>query len=290
MEKIAFTFWDGPQLSLLNIISILSFTKLNPSIHLIIYTLEGNTDANVSWKTDEHSNDILNQYSLELLKTESNLSIVKINPKDIAQIASSIQIADFVRIQKLFEHGGIWIDSDILFYKEIPGWIWDATKSPGFVISYFNTITTGFLGLPKASIAAELALKEAFLIQENNQFHKNYQSFGPDLWKNIFLKYPKELINIHFLSDTVIYPIIWLDLDKFYYQKRIDLLKENTIGIHWYNGSPTSRSFINNNLEYFLSNGHEQTTFQVCMKMLDQKTNILASVRKIMAKQYQIAA
>ena len=46
MEKLAFTFWDGPQLSLLNIISILSFARLNLDTTLIIYT----AGKGVSWQ------------------------------------------------------------------------------------------------------------------------------------------------------------------------------------------------------------------------------------------------
>jgi hypothetical protein len=135
-----------------------------------------------------------------------------------------------------------------------------------------------------------LALKKAYATLANNKFHKKYQSFGPDLWKDLFLEYPNELKDIQFLSDKIIYPIIWHDLNLFYFENRADLLLEKTIGIHWYNGSLTSRSFINNNLEYFLLNPGEQTTFQVCMKILDQKTNILASIKEIMAKHHQIAA
>mgnify|MGYP006293766003 CR=1 FL=1 len=43
-EKLAFTFWDGPQLSLLNILSLLSFARLNPNAVLTIYTLGGDLD------------------------------------------------------------------------------------------------------------------------------------------------------------------------------------------------------------------------------------------------------
>ena len=40
-KRIAFTFWAGPQLSLLNVMSLLSFAILNPHVELIIYNVLG---------------------------------------------------------------------------------------------------------------------------------------------------------------------------------------------------------------------------------------------------------
>ncbi len=274
-EKLAFTFWDGPQLSLLNILSLLSFARLNPDTVLTIYTLGEGLDINAGWKTGEHSLAVDQFYVLEDLACEPNIRIQKVDSAGLEKITSVVQVADYIRIKMLFEHGGIWIDTDVLFYKKLPSSIWGIVANEGFVISYRNTITTGFMGFPKGAEVAHLALLKAQLKLKGNEFHKSYQAFGPELWEEIFLEHPQEVPQVQFLSDKLVYPILWDKLDQFFFQADESINYEETIGVHWYGGSQYSRSFTNNNLAHALTKQVPLTNFQKVIHQLDKDVNLL---------------
>ena len=273
-EKLVFTFWDGPQLSLLNILSLLSLARLNPDTKLIIYTLGEGLDINAGWKTGEHSLAVDHFYQLQDLVSEPNIVIQKVDSSSLKNVNSVVQVADFIRIEKLYEHGGIWIDTDVLFSKKIPDSLWDIALGDGFVISYFNTITTGFMGLPKKSVVAKLALTKAQLKIENNQFKDSYQAFGPDLWKEIFLEYPVEVSQVRFLSEKLVYPILWDKLDQYFFRENKSIDYDETIGVHWYGGSNYSRSFTNSNLWLAIKTQVPLTNFQKMIHRLDKEIDL----------------
>jgi hypothetical protein len=281
MEKLAFTFWDGPQLSLLNIISILSFARLNLDTTLIIYTVGKGVDINASWKSGQHSKTITRIYSLDELASEPNILIKVVESELTEKISSVVQIADYVRIQKLYEHGGIWIDTDVLFYKKIPDSLWAITYQNGFVISYLNTITTGFLGFPKLSEGVGLALNKANKKISENNFQNNYQSFGPLLWEEVFLEYPEAFSEVRFLSEKLVYPVLWNRLEKFFFQAEESINLDETIGVHWYGGSNFSRSFINCNLTFLLKLKTPLTNFQKIIANLDQQVQLLGRIKQL---------
>lgn len=274
-EKLAFTFWDGPQLSLLNILSLLSFARLNPDTVLTIYTLGGGLDINAGWKTGEHALAVDQFYTLEDLASEPNIRIQKVDSVGLEKIHSVVQVADYIRIKMLYEHGGIWIDTDVLFYKKLPSYLWEIVATDGFVISYENTITTGFIGFPRGSSIALQALLRAQLKMSGNGFHANYQAFGPDLWGEIFLEKPQEVSRVKFLSDKLVYPILWKKLDQFFFQKDDSIDFDETIGVHWYGGSKYARSFTNNNLAQSLSQYPPLTNFQKIIHRLARENNLL---------------
>lgn len=277
-EKLAFTFWDGPQLSLLNILSLLSFARLNPDTILTIYTLGKGLDINAGWKTGEHALAVDRFYALSDLTLEPNIRVQKVDPTGLEKINSVVQVADYIRIKMLYEHGGIWIDTDVLFYKKIPSDLWGIVYTNGFVISYRNTITTGFMGFPKESTIAHSALLNAQRKIQGNEFHKSYQAFGPDLWEEIFLKNPQEVSQVKFLSDKLVYPILWEKLDQFFFQQADSIDFEETIGVHWYGGSHYSRSFTNNNLACALAKKVPLTNFQKIIHQLDKDVALLKNL------------
>ena len=274
-EKLAFTFWDGPQLSLLNILSLLSFARLNPDTVLTIYTLGEGLDINAGWKTGEHALALNQFYTLEDLASEPNIRLQKVDSVGLEKINSVVRVADYIRIKMLHEHGGIWIDTDVLFFKKIPNDLWEIVATDGFVISYENTITTGFMGFPQGSSIVQQALLKAQLRMQGNNFHKNYQAFGPDLWKELFLAYPDEASQVRFLSEKLVYPILWKKLDQFFFRQDDSIIFDETIGVHWYGGSAYSRSFTNNNLAQALVQNPPLTNFQKIIHQLAREIDLL---------------
>ena len=176
------------------------------------------------------------------------------------------------------EHGGIWLDTDVIFCKKISDELWDIALSDGFIISYENTITTGFLGFPKTSYVTKLALQMADQKMINSQFEKKYEAVGPNLWKKLFLEYPHAVAKVQFLSEKLVYPITCRKLDQFFFSENESINYEETIGVHWYGGSTYARSFTNNNLMFSIAQKIPLTNFQKVIFRLNNEIDLLGQL------------
>jgi mannosyltransferase OCH1-like enzyme len=149
--------------------------------------------------------------------------------------------ADFTRIVKLYEHGGIWFDMDILFTKPLPEYLF-TNNANMLLFRYGNVIPTGFIGgVPKSDMLTIL-YNHAKKITQSGQLD-NYQSIGPFLWETIYRVSNKQGLVI--LPTEYIYPFIWNRIDALFNPTDISVIPEVTFGIHWYNGGVSTKNFIN---------------------------------------------
>ena len=271
---IAFTFWAGPQFSLLNLISLLSYARLNPTHQLIVYSIGGATDINPNWSTGEHSGSISKVYPLSLLTGEPNIRIVRLDEDtSIPKFNSVVHFADYVRIKKMFEHGGIWIDADILFIQPVDDQL-KLQSSPLGVISYFNTIATGFLYGQSGAEILRLLYERANAIIDNDSYLGRYESLGPDLWREVLLGHKDLARDCHFMPVDLIYPYKAPQLDGFYHSSNCDLIDDRVLGIHWYNGDTRTKAFINYHLDSVLKHGNNATPFHLVINHLRHKIDL----------------
>ena len=155
IPKIVFTYWEGDQLSELHYLTIYSLHKYNSELDIIIYTDENPTNILREWNTNQHSIDIQKTIPLsKLVEVNPNkIRLIPINFHNEYKFDNNISIvfkADFIRIAKLYEHGGIWFDMDILFVKPIPDFFFEE-EVEAFIFIYSRTIPTGFLAsIPKS--------------------------------------------------------------------------------------------------------------------------------------------
>lgn len=271
---IAFTFWAGPQFSLLNLISLLSYARLNPSHELIIYSVREATDINPNWSTGEHSGSINKVYPLSALAEEPNIRIVYLDEDaSIPRFNSVVHLADYVRIRKMFDHGGVWIDADILFIQPIHEQH-KINSAPLGVISYFNTIATGFLYGQKGAPIIGLLHDRAKAMIESGSFLGRYESLGPDLWEAVLLTHRGQAYDCHFMPVDLIYPYKAPQLDRFYHSPNCDLIDQNVMGIHWYNGDKRTKAFINFHLDAVLRHQYCATPFHLVIDRLRHQINL----------------
>ena len=252
IPKIVFTYWEGDQLSELHYLTIYSLHKYNPELDIIIYTDETPKNILREWNTHEHSIDIQKTISLsKLIEVNPNKIFLRpINFQKEYQFDNNISIvfkADFTRIAKLYEHGGIWFDMDILFVKPIPDFFFKENIE-AFIFNYSEVIPTGFLAsVPKSKYLKNLYNSSLEIIKNKNL--NNYQKIGPIIWVEEYIKLNKKrkgyTNSIKTLDNNLVYPFLWKDLCNLF-KKSNAIIPENTFGIHWYNGAPYTKEYINN--------------------------------------------
>ena len=245
IPKIIFTYWEGDQLSQLHSYTILSLVKLNPGIEIIIYTSKIPSTTLVQWKSGEHSIPIKKTISLqEICSLSPSIRLVPIDFEKEYTINNDISVvykADFVRIAKLYEHGGLWFDFDVLFVRPLPAFLFETVRDM-YVFTYSETIPTGFLlSTPKNKYITQLYTTAKKDIHNTRGY---YQSIGPNLWKYVLLHLPQPIDTITTLANEIAYPYMCNDFHEFFNSTN-DKVTANTICIHWYNGSSVAKDFIN---------------------------------------------
>ena len=162
--------------------------------------------------------------------------------------------SDMARYKIMTTYGGIWSDFDIIYLKSVDKIIKTNDKCNLFV-SYSSC------PLEYHSIGFYIATNDhPFFLDLSTEIeaykHKkaaNYQYFGRLFVENFFRSF-KSLNSLegcipYNLCSDIVYPIKYNDLSKItsvnYELVKKDSLTEDTIGIHWFNGSNFIRQKIN---------------------------------------------
>lgn len=248
IPKIAFTFWEGKEFSYLHYLTIKTFAFYNPDFRIIIYSTTNNQDSlNKTWGTHEHSVSIKNNITdINLLREISNVEFISVNLDEYFSNASNISPiykSDFLRILKLKEHGGIWLDFDILFFKKVPEYLLNLGKNEIGIFMYENVIAIGFIFSHPNNPILDYIFNNSYNNIKNNLL-LGYESIGSHIWTKL-VTMPTISSFIKLLSNNICYSYLWNNLDKLY-KTNVDLTTDETIAIHWYNGAVITKDYINN--------------------------------------------
>jgi hypothetical protein len=246
LPTIAFTFWEGKEFSYLHLLTVQSLAHYNPDLTIIIYSSEVETDIHSTWTTNEHGVSITNNLSdISLLRTIKNVQFVKVNMDMYfpgLSNMSCIHKSDVLRIMKLKEHGGIWFDFDILFFRPITPSLLRLRRHDIGIFKYEEHIAIGFIfSHPNNPIFDYLIAAIAQLLGKNSA--SEYQSLGSRLWDRL-LTLPIIQSHIQLLPNDICYSYTAIQVHSLYYSNK-DITSQDTIGIHWYNGSIHSKNYIN---------------------------------------------
>jgi len=265
IPKIAFTYWSGDQLSYLNVLTVKTFMHFHPNWVFAIYTNNNPLhQAPRTFTSEEHEVQIKKTFTLDVFKDIQNVEIRPIDFKTDYNLDPNLFptfLADIVRIKKLYEHGGLWTDLDILYIKQIPIEYTSINYKTTLVASYSNTIATGLISanaksesLAKLDAEVDTYIKQGYEdnFEEGKDFGLSYQAFGPDLWRKVHLDSKDEISSsatCQLYDSSDVYPFLWSQLEDLYHTKTDNpQLPPNTFAVHWYNGSNISRNFINEDL------------------------------------------
>ena len=190
-------------------------------------------------------------------------------------------VADYVRIKVLFEHGGIYLDTDVEVIKPFG----DILNNPAFV------------GIQESSADGNNDLVEPAILgaQKGNLFLARILSYYDNLiWEkdiytipNIFAYFLKEYNISPFpeksqqkiikLADITLYPEEYFIPFRYKTEYQESCIEENTRTIHWWGAS-----WLKPDVLYFLENKHKMSVENITntYEQNKQKINMLYRVKK----------
>jgi glycosyltransferase involved in cell wall biosynthesis len=255
--RILHLYWDGSNLSYLNLCTIYSFNEYHKYWKIIIHMPLVKHDK-ISWTSHEQKKIYDKKDFFKYIKKITN---VKINIIDFKKIgfrndASEVIKSDYLRYYLMDKYGGIWSDFDIIYTSSVEkkmnfneeiilfnGKSYNDPKnkktSPWYI--YYPI---GFFIAKRNTDFFKYILKECI----NNYNPDNYQTMGASLFINLF---PEEemFYNNSNYNDSILMcnedyylPWAWNEIDEFL-EKKDNVLPEKNIGIHWFNGADKSKLY-----------------------------------------------
>ena len=179
------------------------------------------------------------------------------------------QSTDIFRYHYLYEYGGLYLDTDIVFFRPVPEEILDAgaaitidrapieagksdprnEHSPGFTnLAFLGSVK----GNPLFKFAYSTALERLDTMKNMDIDMKRtkglYQAFGTAMLDKEFTGKTQEDIEVRFGTkihnvplETVL-PVGWHETDRLFTGGKFDP-PEKTIGVHWYGGCPDASRY-----------------------------------------------
>ena len=240
--KIAFTFWEGSNFTYLHAITIISFQKFNPDFRIIIYISKVENSCLVKWNTGEQSKQYKNIYDINNLKSIPNVEFIEIDVNKIIGydgVLSCVWKSDIIRLIKLYEHGGMYIDFDILFIKKIPEELFKNDKL--MFNRYCGVINNAVIISIKENYILKEIIARIQVILRNNQIEEEYMLFGPTMITKVIKNTNLEK-DVYYIPNDMTCPYLFNEMNKLFYTN-INQTTENTFAIHWYNGDTSSRNY-----------------------------------------------
>lgn len=243
IPKIMHFYWDGSNMPYLQYLTVISFHSFNPDWEIIIHE-PISRQPEKTWRTDEQKLEYVGPNYYPKLK---KLKFIKFNVIDFNQImfnnvSSESFKSDFLRWYLLSTVGGCWSDMDVLYIKPISNFI-DKNDFDTYICCGEHGHLIGFL-LSKPE-------NEFFkTVSKSTHEHFNmydYQSIGAKILNkhypcdNVYEPESK-ILNI---PMEIVYPMDHSTIDKIFNSVNLDMIKDDTIGVHWFNGSDISKKFNN---------------------------------------------
>ncbi len=249
IPKIAHFVWFGTNFSFLRYVSVYSFKKMNPTWKVILHASD-KFNLNI-WNeriVQDFSSTSISNHLNEL--KENGIEIKEVEPIFSFQESNPVRNSDIYRWYVLSKYGGLYIDTDILFFKSVD--VLEDILNNSDVLLCINSRKWNYIGFVGSS-AKNSFYKKVFELSKYSS-SSSYQSSGAYSVNTIVKEIVYSLIRkkrircnnliFHNLSEELVYPISYLKM-KEVYEKGLDSYNfpNSCIGFHWFGGLPCSYEF-----------------------------------------------
>jgi len=245
IPKVAHFYWGGVNFPYLRYKSLCSFGAFNPTWKIKLY-VPVKLNISVPWKDEVNKVPIHTKDYMEETSRNTNIEIIPFDMKNIGFSNNLPEIikSDIIRTYLLYNEGGLWSDSDILYFKPLT----DVFENNDDKTAYFccrydapsQTVARDAGWDPYHSIGLLMGAKDntwfklLFDSIQKNLNVKEYQSVGSLLYtKKIDMNSP----DIYNIKMETVYPSRH---PEYMFSKLASEMtpeeKPWTIGWHWYCG------------------------------------------------------
>ena len=228
IPKMLWCYWGRTPMSQLQALTIESFRRHNPTWEITLIRPKDECSGPIIWDSPEQSVPYTG-HDFSSLTSFTRCMIFDFEEAGFDVKSHDVKKADFVRWHVLHKYGGVWSDLDIYYLRPIPDdWLDCACGCGSFVVRTGRTIQLGFVGSSGGQYARELmaSLTRRDLVLEATRILPYRWSVYPYL--------PSE-------TARLFAPPPWSEVEL----ARAAIVCHESVGVHWYNGSPHAKQAIN---------------------------------------------
>lgn len=239
--KICHIYWGGNILPYMRLLTFKTFMKYNPDWEIWLW-MPKDTANKVTWTSLENDYPLIcNNFLPVLLNMPIKKCIMDFVKLGFNANMAEVHKADYTRIYALYEYGGAWIDTDIIFFKSMDDLVIniDINKNKDtFACLLHYGHSTGFLmATPQNDFFSKLM---RVLKVEFNPTH--YQCIGPGMFDKYFPTI-QSIPNGANIPKNVVYKYDANCVKELINKQQPDFPNES-IGCHWYGGNTLWADFI----------------------------------------------
>lgn len=248
-------YWNGSPMSRLQTFTAESFHRLNPDWRINLYIPKQAYKGNASYIPDYTGPDYFS-----FLSQQSYINVQEIDLDDygINHEHHDILRSDIFRYHKLYEVGGVWSDFDVLWLKPMSefvnvNYIGDVDIDDiSAVISFIGGTGGGH------SIGIMIHCKhDPYMLSIIEAAKKveppfSHEIFGATLIHSVYptldsIKFVGVVgTHHHTYYPYNIHPPVQT-ISQLYMADDLSCIDDNVMCLHWYNGHPLSKAYLNNN-------------------------------------------
>lgn len=245
VPKICHFYWGGGKLIYLRYLAFKTFAALNPDWQIILWQPQKHFtgrswgiergDQPINYKLMEDYTDKLGELPItqmkvdfESLKFWSNMAEVHKN--------------DYIRINSLYLYGGLWSDTDILYFKSMDDLCVNTEENKDKEVYVCIADYGHSTGFNMAIGGSKFFTK---LLENLNPDYKplEYQCWGPDMFNKYFRKLKSISGGVNIPMD-VVYAHNCHNVKELL-NGNISRFTNESIGCHWYGGNTVWGRFLN---------------------------------------------
>ena len=262
VPRIAYFYWGAPVLPYLRYMCLVSFKLLNPDWRVILFT-PARLTLGTTWGTNEQQVPVATRDYMQELK---NYGGIETCPFDMEEIGFSnflpeVIKSDIIRLYLLSQHGGLWADTDILFFRPLKHALLPDDSQAYFCYRRGGPTQEDIVRNGPEYHAIGFLLGAPHNPYYTKLFNGVRAIMNPELYQSCGSPYYRKMINIHSagifnLNINTVYPSralpgMWVGPTREYVLQ----IWSNCIGWHWYGGHPISgkmqNQILHNNYQTF---------------------------------------